>query len=323
MTSLHTSDRAITQRQPATANLLISSLDRSSGTTAGAFSISRANSMLNGFFTRIAVPEVVLDWNIPNVYDISGDYLNIGSGLVYNCILSIDISGGSSNNIVKIPIGTYTVASVLDTIVARVNAAAIGTTLSVTQAGAAVTLTGTTAYRFSPTSVYNRLVWTQLGFATSTTYSTAGVTKTIYTSAAVTTSAQATPNLFRILGSFGAPNLEQIQYLDFVSYKLTNNQRLKDASTATSTRDILCRWYLTAGTQNPLPVDKYGFVIYPQYQQFSERRTFSPPKQINWETNMPIGQLSFEVWATDLQGSTFQLNSQGYEWLMTLHVSEN
>ena len=321
MTSLYTSEKAITFRPSSTANFMLSSLDRTAGTTAGAFTISQQSSLLNGFFTRVSVPEVVLDWNLPNVYDPSGAYLNLSSGTIYRSIISIDVSGGSANNTFYIPIGTYTIASLLDTIVALVNAGSIGTTLSVTQAGAAVTLTGTTQWRFSPLR-YNRIVFTMLGFTTSTTYSLAGATKTIYTSASANTSSLG-GNLYSLIGSYSRPNIEQIQYIDIISSQLTNNQKLKDSTTSTTERNVLCRWYLTAGLQNPLPVDKYGFLIYPQYQQFSERRVFNPPKQIRWEPNIPIGQLKFEVWATDLDNTTYQLNTQGYEWLMTLQVSED
>jgi hypothetical protein len=299
---------------------MISSYDRTDGTTAGAFTISQPNSILNGFFTRISVPEVVLNWNVPNVYDISGGYLNVGNGFVYNSIVSIDVSGGSTNNLINIPVGSYTVAKLLDTIVALANAASIGTTLSVTQAGNAVTLTGTVLWRFSPTN-YNRVIYTELGFPVSTTYSLAGVTKTIFNTRSANTVAQG-GNLFQIRAG-GLPNLNQILYLDFVSFQLTNNQKLKDATTATTERNVLCRWYLTPGTFVPLPYDNYGFTVYPQYDQFSERRVFNPPKQIRWESNVPIGQLKFEVWATDMDNNTFLLNTQGYEWFMTLQVSED
>jgi hypothetical protein len=38
--------------------------------------------------------------------------------------------------------------------------------------------------------------------------------------------------------------------------------------------------------------------------------------------NMPIGQVAFEVWATDISGKNYLLNTDGYEWMMTLLVSE-
>jgi hypothetical protein len=109
------------------------------------------------------------------------------------------------------------------------------------------------------------------------------------------------------------------KYIDFVSYQLTYNQELKDSSTNQSTRDILFRWYLT---QNPSTYpDRYGFPINPTYAPFYERRPIAFPKQIKWSNNQPIGQLQFEVYAK-YETDAILLNTQGYDWGMTLLVSE-
>lgn len=329
MTSLHTSEKAITIRQPATANLLVSSVDRinyvnnSASTNAGKFLISQSSSILNGFFTRISVPEVVLDWTLPNVYDISGAFGQTGisnGGFIKNASVSIDVSGGSTY-VTSVPFGIYTIATALDTLAAALTALTVVGTVSVAQSGGAVTLTASgTAFRFSTTNNPNFV--TSLGFGLGGSYSKV---KTIYNSAP--SGSAKYPNsgatLYQLQNNTTTPSLQVWNYIDIISYNLTNNQNLKDASTSQVTRNILCRWYLCSTYQNPQPVDKYGFVIYPQYQQFSERRVFPTPKQINWQTNQPIGQIAFEVWATDFLGNSYLLNTDGFEWLMTLQVSEN
>ena len=64
--ALNKEHTGVTIRNPSTANLLIDSLDRTSGYSSD-FLIAKPNSILNGFFTRLAVAEVVLDWCVANI----------------------------------------------------------------------------------------------------------------------------------------------------------------------------------------------------------------------------------------------------------------
>ena len=70
-----------TIRNPSTANLLIDSSDRDGGTSAN-FTIQKKNSILNGFFSRLAVSEVILNWSVPNI-----------SSATSNDVFSINIDG--------------------------------------------------------------------------------------------------------------------------------------------------------------------------------------------------------------------------------------
>lgn len=117
----------------------------------------------------------------------------------------------------------------------------------------------------------------------------------------------------------GCPDLRPYRYIDFVSSSLTYNQDLKDSTTATTARDVLCRWYF-AWDDIP-PLDGYGFPILMGYTQFRTRRIFNPPKQIRWDKIQPVGQLLFEVYGDDQR----LVNTAGdsSEWLMTLQVSED
>jgi hypothetical protein len=311
-------EKGVPIRFPSTANLLIDSVDRygyGSDSTSGSFTIQKNQSILNGFFSRIAPTEVTLNWAVPNVYDISGTNPTQG-GLYFPANVRVDISGSSITN-VKIPVGLYTIGDALDTIVRQLNAASLGATFSITRVGNAVNLVSTVGYRFplGTTANKNGLV-TNLGFNLGGGYVT---TKTIYSNQPAISEEPGSGGGFTIDGTESYTSLVEYQYLDFVSNQLTYNQELKDSSTNQSTRDILFRWYLT---QQPSTYpDQYGFPIYPTYAPFYERRPIAFPKQIKWSNNQPIGQLQFEVYGQSGQNSIL-LNTLGYDWGMTLLVSE-
>jgi len=114
-----------------------------------------------------------------------------------------------------------------------------------------------------------------------------------------------------------APDLRPYRYLDFVSNQLTYNQSVKDATSNLRDQSVLVRWYFAF--DNPTPSDEYGFPILMGYQPFVIRRIYSPPKQIAWESNMPVGQVGFQVYGNDGLVVPGNLGS----WLMTLQISEN
>lgn len=102
-------------RVPATANLMIDSTDRTSGATADNFIINKNNSILNGFFHRIAATEVVLDWGVPNI-----------SAALGNNTFSVEVA----TNIYTVTIldGFYTVEQLLNELIVLLNAADVGVT---------------------------------------------------------------------------------------------------------------------------------------------------------------------------------------------------
>jgi len=262
-------------RQPATANLMVDSADRTSG-SADSFTIQKNNSILNGFFHRIATTEVVLDWNVPNIQTKYGSDTFI-----------VDVSGGGSATI-TLPEGFYTVAQTLDALVAALNTAAIGATFSIV-AGPPVTLQATVAFTVTPTTLANML----------------GIEE----------------NVASVLFVVIKPDLRIYKYIDFLSPQLTYNQDLKDGTTSSKDSNSLCRWYF-AWSQTPV-VDTYGFPILQGYSQFVERRLFNPPKQIRWENNMPVGQLSFQLVGPNGQLISNDTDVVFLDWLMTLQVSED
>lgn len=277
-------EKAVPIRYPSTANLMVDSKDRNQG-TAWNFQIQRNQSLLNGFFTRIATTEVTLEWFIPN----GGLYSEKGNGL--------SITYGTNAAIEVLLDGTafYTVEEALDFIVATYNAAAGSALLKVIVPSLGSSQAGIgSADDTTNITIDDGPLAIALGFATG----------------AVAASVQLIFN----------PDLRPYRYLDFVSAQLTYNQDLKDASTKLFVRDVLCRWYFAWDT--PPAYDGYGYPILMGYTSFVQRRLFNPPKQIRWDPKQVVGNIAFEVWGdgeTIIEDVSPKNNSQ---WLMSLQISE-
>jgi len=275
-------DKVVVIRQPSTANLMISSLDRNitNYPSAGEFTIQRNYSILNGFFTRLGVEEVVLDWANPNIVTGLNDEFNV------------DISGAPANPYdITLPQGMYTVAQVLDTLVALLNAAQNTGVFSINNNLGWARLVCTVAYTIDDTQLANDLGF-DVGAAQALSFPT---------------------------NEIQPADIRVYDFVDIVSPNLTYAQKLKDSTTGTQARDVLCRWYMA--WDNPPQNDKYGFPILMSYQRFTCRRLFNPPKQIRWEPNLPIGNLSFEVWS-GVAGEQSIVGGVDFNFQITLQVSE-
>lgn len=273
-------ERGFVFRPPATANLMIDSADRPNPTTSSPydFQITRGQSILNGFFTRAATTEVVLEW-CQN---------NIEQGTI-----GVDISGVAHT--ITVPNGIYTVAELLEQIVEELDGVGVvGYNFAVTQDGGKVFIySGNTNLDFEFTSDPDGIL-AKLDMALN-----------------VNANAQ----------QVGCPDLRPHRYIDFVSSQLTYPQQLKDASTQAITRDVLCRWYFAE--DSPENLDQYGFPILMGYTRFCRRRLFNPPKYIRWDNNLPIGNISFQVYAEDSTLLPLPSEPNRNNWLMTLQLSEN
>jgi len=292
MVSYIPTEKATPIRMPATANLMIDSYDRNSNyPDAGSFTIQKNASILNGFFTRIATTEVVLEWAVPNIVE------------GYNA--NIFITVGVTEEEIILPQGFYTVKLALDTIVTKANEAFPLNTFSILQDGG---------------DYYLKCIVTAGGAAQIFTFETYTL---LLADLGFTQNVSASQKL---VGENQYPDIRYYRYLDFVSSDLTYAQDLKDSSTANQVRDVLCRWYFVWDTQPQL--DGYGFPILQGYTAFQQRRLFNPPKQIRWEPNLPIGNLSFQVYGKLIGVDDSELVSDReldseYNWLMTLQVSES
>jgi hypothetical protein len=119
------------------------------------------------------------------------------------------------------------------------------------------------------------------------------------------------------------PKLLPYTYLDFACDNLTYCQNVKDQTTNYTVRNLLYRWNF-AFDNSPITYDAYGYPILQGYQAFVARRELATPKQIRWEPNLPIGQLSFQVFTS--QAKLYEPNGpdgENYmEYALSIQVSE-
>ena len=303
MTEFIPTEKGVTIRFPSSANFLISSTDRAGfpnpTQSAADFLINKPQALLNGFFTRIAPTEVVLDWCVDN----------ISNALWGNSFLGLDLSGagGPPNFSINLAAGEYTVQQCLDSLVAVFNAAppqaggqpfVLSLTTGVTGLKQLhMDLSGTGAVNFVVRSVTPGGFPIRLASQLSLAQNVAG-------------------NDFPV----DCPLLLPTRWIDFTSSQLTYNQDLKDAATAQKVVDILFRWYLAWDT--PEPLDGYGYPIYQGYKRFVQRRPIAFPKQIRWDNIQPIGQVAFQLYDDNNELLDLPATIGELEWQMTCLVSE-
>ena len=281
-------ENVVNFRNPSSANFYIDSLNRTtdiSGESSTNFTISSNQSLLNGFFTRLGMTEIVLDWAVPNIsVDLSNNLFTI----VYN------------TNVVKTIIiadGLYDIENILETIKNQLNAGSTGITFTIVQNSNdtnKVYLVGDAVFSIVETKLSRLLRFTQ-------------------------GDGQPSPVQLehRILEY---PDLLTNRYIDFVCNNLTNNQKVKDGSTAPVVYDTIYRWYF-AWDNTDSSVDGLGFTIKQGYNAFTSRRYLSFPKQINWAASQPIGNLNFLVYNSS--GNILAITGPSYmEFSMNLLVSE-
>ena len=280
---------SVTFRPSATANLMIDSSDRDTNAYPSEwdFQIVKRESIMNGFFNRIATTEVVLNWCVPNINTEFG-----------NTTMTFDLSGTGGNThastqTITLLDGFYTVEETLKGMVSQLNdlSGTTAMTFAIVTTGATVSIVSTGGdFTITATTLSEQLMMEQEQNALNEWY----------------------------VGQ--CANLQPYRYIDFVSQDLTYAQYLKDSNTTSKPIDVLCRWYFADDA--PEMLDGLGFPILQGYKNFCRRRIFNPPKYIRWDNNLPIGNLRFGVYA---DGALLppNLGDNDSTWLMTLQVSEN
>jgi hypothetical protein len=314
---------AVTERSPAYAILAIDSEDRfkdypESLTVATGgyndspydFQITKNESMMNGFFTRLALTEINFPWAIPNINPTTNQIIvqyQVGANPVQTATITI-------------PTGFYRPSAL---------ASALQLQLQIIPALATATV------------VYGDTNEPFFGYQTNAAGTTMAFQPLPYNSTAYPYPAT-TKQLFYLLGfrdintvlvatSGGLYTFCQaIRYIDIVCNQLTYNQALKDTMSQAVARDTLCRLYLGDGpytgtsTINPSDPD----FCPPGCAPFTIYRQFTNPKFIRWLPNQPVqGNLRFEAFDDNGVSLTRMVsdffNSRDMNWSMTLLVSED
>ena len=323
-----TEEDTITMRPASTALFCIDSDDRYTSygqrRTAPTFpftmSIVKNQSLLNGFFKRVALTEFRMYWTLPNIHPAWGN-----NTLTYNT--------GGTDYTITIPSGFYDLQTLMASIQDEIRT--IGGAGQIATFIALPNVDGSTSYSSGGATTF---------FFPAPTSNT----KTLYDMLNLVTTAPATATVG------GVANLRATDYLDIVCAQLTYNQKLKDGSSAIFNRDIVERVYLDDTTKS---LGRFNTNLFdgtgapdgfqaPTYDvtdftngctPFTIYRQFSLPKQIRWDDTQPLGNLIFELY--DDQGRSLQTLWSNYApisgeplasyyansfvWNMSLLISEN
>lgn len=308
-------DRGVTVRPSSTIIFGVDSSDRyaslqdkSNGTSSPySFNIQKGEALLNGFFTRIALAELVFPYYIPNI-NIKTDYIILNDNGTIAPLLMFPVTG------------FYTPQEMAGVMEAQLQAATGNVALTVTYVGGRFYFNTNTvdtiafdrgSFASPGAKIGEFQLFDLLNFGPQnkipSTTQVSGVTRCRYT-----------------------------EYIDIVCSQLTYNQDLKDGSSDPVVRDMIARIYLEDEDDKVIPVwnTNTNEVIMPTDYQipgtypFTIHRQFRNPKMIKWERTQPLGNLTFEVYddkgviLSPLQG-VLQADNTMPDWRMTLLISEN
>jgi hypothetical protein len=275
-------DNATPIRNPATANLFIDSLDKTSGDSANFAISTNGQPLAAGFFNRMAVAEVVMDWGLPNISPVWG-----------NNTFTVR-SATPQTFTVTLPEGFYTATTALEVIASLLNTAFGGAFFSVGGASPVPTI----SLGCSIPGGYS-ILW---DFTSQN-----ALCRQLFASSQLTPIAG--PYTPQVSYTCVSPRILGTTYVDIVCNQLTQNQGLSDSTTSPVRRDILYRWYLAwdnVPPQGDLGLNQVaggsggtfqpGYPILQGYTPFLCRRTPPFPKQIRWEDDTSIGSLQFNLY---------------------------
>ena len=304
-------ERGVDIRMPSSALLGASSFDRYANRMDRALNatspfdvlLTSRQNFLNGFFTRVALTEVRIPWYLPT--------LTARNNVIV--LQYFPAVGPPATYVLTLTPGWYTpttLASELQRVIRLpiVNGGANLPLFTVAYSG--------TQYNFTASSNVAGEEFTFLPQAVAT----ATARTSVYEMMNWINNYVATTQIS------GVPTMLSTEFIDIVSSQLTYAQNVKDGDTGKVNRDVVARIYLAKdGLDNdPASLGSTPFIIYRQFQT---------PKQIQWDKNLPIGQLSFQLYddagqplTTNVPGGqligTAPLDTAMGDWSITLLVSE-
>jgi hypothetical protein len=288
--------KAVDIRMPTTALLSINSADRYQPnslvnrynnpsvatpytlTSPADFTIAIPQNLMNGYFTRMAVTQVYMNYAWALVSNATnGFYIHFqpgGSGAVTRYFVSL-----ATNVALQIP-GNPNNGNITTALQTAIRLATGSTTFTV---NFGVTAIGLFAYASGNSDKFYFSRWTSTTGANAwTLFEGLGMTA----QQVLATSQYASASYF----------LYKTPYIDIVCEQITANQNLRDASTTTGAgRTLLARVYTCSdnGTATAPGLANSPNLVF--------QKTYPVPKQISWPANQPIGG-SLRIQLLDAQG---------------------
>jgi hypothetical protein len=327
-----TLDKGVTLRPASTSLLTIDSEDRYASYNDARdnlrnispynFTLANGKVLLAGFFTRMAIQQVVFPWTIPNINQKTRDIR-----FVYNN------GAGEVTRQVLVPTGFYTptqLATAIQGLVRAIGVAdAIADLATFTMTYGAVN--NLPVFEYTVTSATLTVGFAPMA-SNSTLYPYPPTTKQLFDLLGFNLG-----DLVLAVQNSGTVTYAQaIRYIDIVSPDLVQCASLHDGSSLSISRDSLCRLYLadidSTNVKGLLPSN----ALYAPAGTLPGTINYLPPiaKQIAWRANQNIGSsVRFQVYddngdlldiAVNLGGLPLSsVLTDGSNWSMSLLVTEN
>ena len=297
------------QRPPAYAHLLIDSKDRDPNadrppyepTTepANDFTIYRNQALLYGYFTRLAITQVQLNWRMATIIP------DVNDTIVMTC------DTAPLNNAIILDPGFYTPDTLATELQNKIQA----------EGGALATFTviwwpETSGFLIESNSA------AQFYFPTPNTFfaATGNLTQSKAYSRACRTLGILNNDDLDVEQYLSPPQLLWTRYIDICSRRLTKFQRVKDIDTAgTDTKSfIIARVYLCPPGQRTT-IDELSA---PGDSPFDLVVDYNTPKQINWSPQEAVNELDLQVYDEFGELLPWDGAFANWEYQLTLVASE-
>jgi len=325
-------------RQPSSSLLCIDSEDRnqdytvSRTSTSGPYdaTITKAESIMNGFFTRIGVTEVVFPWVIPNINPKTRQIIvnvTVNAGPIISRTLTLNPSFLRPSEIAALM--QSGILALFTDIPTMATFTMVYGNIPVQGGGNAGNNSKIPIFEYDTGTAGTLVSFTPVPYNT-TSYPFPPNTKQLFDILGFFIPENST---LRKTGNGGITYCTPIRYIDIVCNQLTYNQALKDAMSQQVVRDTLCRVYISSiGNQSTVNCGDPTFCP-PGCAPTTIYRDFSSPKLIQWLPNQPIpGYLNFQIVddtgaplnESDIFGTGFGVPSGNKtDWSLTLQVTEN
>jgi len=324
-------NKGVDIRNSSTANFLIDSEDRTgfnattvvsassftTGTSAD-FTITKlGQNLISGFFTRLAMTEIEIEWNVQNVRASTPD-------LSGNNETGVSIRNTGTGAIINYPVaifpGNYNVKEALDALLVNLNGSTPNTFTLVPSQGTSLGVYGKQAIQISGAftfAFYRQTALPDTGPVIS------NLTQSLGFPVFPLSDLPLAAGLFRTAWTAYKPNLLLYNYIDITSPQLASQQKVKDATTSNfDAIDVIYRWVFANDEADPTALDAYGYPILQGYYPFKSRRYLGFPKQVRWDPLLPIGNLRFQTYTDKEEILRYSGLSEAFEFKMLFLVSE-